>query len=125
MKIKMDFVTNSSSACFIVGIPPKDLRKFRSSIHKLYKDPDRNDSVYIQTILKSVDDLNEYANGEPLDWVREATGPRFIQMKEYNYRDCKEAIDEGHIITIAWIDYNLTEKFQEKWQDYIISVDNY
>jgi len=124
MKIKMDFVTNSSSSCFTVAISPKDLRKFRSFINKLYKDPQKMDSVYIETVLKSEDELKAFTNDEPLDWISKAMGPKFVRIEEENYITCKKALDEGNIVTISWIDYNLTRKFQDRWKDNILIHDN-
>ena len=120
MKIKTDFITNSSSSCYIVGVFPEDIPDFKRYIKKLEQHPERNDSVYITTILKSIRELKSYTNDEPLDWVSEAMAPKFINLQPRVYMECSECIEAGQNIVISWIDYNLEKEFAEKWNDNIM-----
>jgi hypothetical protein len=121
MKIRLDYVTNSSSSGFIVSLLKNEVEDFQEYMSKLNNHPDAgNEGVRIYLLSETVDELKEYVNKGPLDWAQKPTGPRFNRMTEEHYNLCKEIIEEGGIAVECWIDYNVCEKFDNDYGNKIV-----
>jgi len=120
MKIKSDFVTNSSSTSYILIITPEDVDYLYSFIEEL-QEKNNNSETSIGNTLETIKELKEYVNGEPLDWVREARGPKFLWMDKTEYDICYKGIKEGKVAIEVSIDYNGGSEFEESdWAKCIV-----
>lgn len=118
MKTKIDFVTNSSSTGYIVAMKSKEQKEFEDYVHRLDgSDEATNEGVRCYFISGSYKELQEYANGGPLDWVEQACGPRFERMGKKRYEICKKIIDEDKVAAEVWVDYNACETFENHFED--------
>ena len=103
MKIKLDFVTNSSSVCYLIMSPEKMTKKFLIDQGITSRRIDDFDCI------KSIEQLITIAEGndKPCDWIRRATGPlQFWGMNKEWYPIAKEIIKEGKYVLLIDMDRN-------------------
>jgi hypothetical protein len=121
MKIKTDFVTNSSSTSFILSIRPKAITDFIEYCTTLHKTEEAtNEGVYHTIIDGDIKDLKEYTSGREEDWASKPRGVSFNNLTEEEYNICKTIIEEGHAVALASVDYNVVRQFCDNWDEYIV-----
>jgi len=120
MKIKTDFVTNSSSSCFIIAITEKQLPVLIDHVAELDKHPNAgNEGVRIYSTFETKRHLDFYTNDGPVDWVQKARGPQFNALGQSTYEACLDILKEGKIAVYMAVDYNVVKEFQDDWYDLI------
>jgi hypothetical protein len=123
MKIKLDFVTNSSSACFLLSIHKNSLGELLEYISELNEDPEAtNEGVRTYFTATSLEQLQEYTNDRPFDWASKPSGLQFINFSEEKYNRCKELIEEGGAVIEVWVDYGVCETFEHDWEAEIVET---
>lgn len=122
MKVKQDFVTNSSSVCYVVSAESEEMRDdMIELVQKIAKLPVAgNEGAEATYIGNTIKELNEYTQGRPWDWASEPRGIDYYNLGESSYERCKELIEQGHHILIARIDWNANHYFDERYEEYIL-----
>jgi len=114
MKIKSDFVTNSSSCAYIVSLRESEIPEFEDFINIMDKNPEySNEGVRIWKRFDTMKKLYEYATGQPYDWVSKAMTPILKNMCAETYHMCKEAIKDGCVAFYVAVDYNACDEFEQ------------
>jgi hypothetical protein len=126
MRAKFDFVTNSSSSSYILALDSDNLHLLYRSINKLQDDnPDSNEGIGARDELKTLQELQDYVNDEPFDWVSQCRGLQYEMMSKSNYEKCKEAIERDKAaIIIVFVDHDMTEDFELEISDYATIMDS-
>ena len=122
MKIKLDFVTNSSSACYLLSIPENSLPELLNYISELNQEPEAsNEGVRTYFSATTLKELQEYTHDGPFDWASKPGGLQFNNLSENNYITCKEILDSGGTVIEVWVDYGACETFDRDWKDNIVA----
>lgn len=97
MKVKSDFVTNSSSNCYLVLDISKNgrFKEIDEVLEKCSNELEYVDLAQLDCTFYNLRDLDEYTNDGPLDWVQEVMGPKMWNLGMDTYAACKE-IFENH-----------------------------
>jgi hypothetical protein len=125
MKIRTDFVTNSSSVGYVIVIDPDELDGLKEFVEKLDKHEDAsNEGVRFGNIFETKQQLDEHTNDGPLDWARLPGGPRFINKSQSKYNELLEHINEGSVICYVLVDREICDEFEIYWRDRVIQTDS-
>ena len=98
MKIKIDYVTNSSSCCFVIQSPQK-------MSQKEIQDKGFSGSFNAFTSVGNLKELITYTDCEECDWVKLPMGPhKFWGLAKEKYEKAKIVIEGGHSITFIHVE---------------------
>lgn len=113
MKIKTDFVTNSSSTAFVVWLRENEVDDFHDYLEEMNNEPNyQHEGLRIWDRYNTKKDLYEYATGKPYDWVSKAFHPQVENMGQREFDKCLEMIQKGYIVLYVAVDYNAAEDFK-------------
>ena len=121
MKLRSDFVTNSSSVGYILGIHMDGLENLQVFLQALSEDPDAaNEGVRTYMECQTMEELVEYVQGGPFDWASKPFGLDFKNMSEDTFEKCKEVVENNGAVMEVWIDYGVCEEFADEYQHAIL-----
>jgi hypothetical protein len=118
MKVKLDFVTNSSSVCYLISLPneltQEKLKSFGLKTKKCIND-------FMCT--NEVERLIHYVGQEPCDWINKITGPTtyYYATKEW-YEMAKKELSKEQWILFIEIERNYYDECVIEFENIINSL---
>jgi len=125
MKIKIDFVTNSSSSAFIVSLKADDISEFEDFMQEIADKPDYQggEGLRIWERFDTIKELYEHATGRPYDWASKPFHPQIENMDEEAFNECLAAIKDGYVALYVAVQYDACDEFENsKYKDCITST---
>lgn len=120
MKIKIDFITNSSSNCYVIlDAPDNIIKNMMDMIEDLNESELVCNSCYGINFENSIEKLNSYTQGRPWDWVSKTRGLKFYNLSEDEYERLLVFIKEGKQVMLVKLDNNISHHFHDRYDKYI------
>lgn len=123
MKVKLDFVTNSSSSSYIIASSLDQVGDLKEFINELNKNHHESGGVRIYNTFNTIEELKEYTNDGPYDWASKPMGLQFINYEKEIYYQIKEIIDKGCVAIECGMDHNIRSKFNTSMYSDMIVID--
>jgi hypothetical protein len=122
MKIKTDFVTNSSSSSYVLALDESEIPDLIKFMDQLKHDQNNyGNGTGIKFVFSKMKSLLDYVNGRPYDWASKPYGFQFANMGEERFTVCKDVIENKNKVAVGVrVDYMLQDKFHEGgWEKYV------
>lgn len=123
MKIRQDFITNSSSIGYILAIPPDMIGTLEADIAELNDiQENQNEGVNFHYMFDNIKELETFTNDGPFDWASFPRGLQYTNITESHYNLCKGFIKKGLTVAEVRVDYNACDEFEDSWRQFVLET---
>ena len=120
MKIKIDFVTKSSSSAYVVSLPSDKVSEFEKYLDEMSNRPEwrGSEGFRIWERFDTKKQLYEHATDRPYDWASKAMHHEIENMDIDTFNQCLEIINDGCVALYVAVDYQGCDTFEaSKYKD--------